>query len=147
MNMQNTVLQMNACFEILNEFKFDFKTWDKFKVEDNKLVFESSFNSESVFVITLDIAGFPSQVIAEGSRMESESLSDLLSSLGYGDNEKIFRIPVTWMVSGEMNIKAATLQDATRKAVYEMPLPNNGSYIDDSIELDEDSPFFGEIIN
>lgn len=50
---------------------------------------------------------------------------------------KTFRIPVFWTVGADMEIQAETLKDAITKA-YDMDIPKNGEYIDDSFNVDRD---------
>jgi hypothetical protein len=52
--------------------------------------------------------------------------------------KKTFIIPVVWQSYGKMRIVANTLEEAKEKAINEAPLPE-GDYIEDSIELDEES--------
>lgn len=55
-------------------------------------------------------------------------------------NEPIWDVPVTWQMWGVMKIRAKTLDKATKKAVENQPLPKDAYYVDDSCEVDYDSP-------
>jgi hypothetical protein len=52
--------------------------------------------------------------------------------------KKTYTIPVIWQSYGRMKIEADSLEEAKNIAINEAPLPE-GNYIDDSIELDEES--------
>lgn len=52
---------------------------------------------------------------------------------------KKFRIIVTWNMMGSYIVNADTLEDAIDKVeAHETPLPKNGSYLEDSFEVDRD---------
>lgn len=61
-----------------------------------------------------------------------------------------FIIPVVWQMWGKMIIEARTLEEAEQVAIGEHPIRNeplpDGSYIDDSIELDKESVFYGNVV-
>ncbi len=50
---------------------------------------------------------------------------------------KIYKIPCTWMCCGAMNIQAESLEDAIQLTRERGELPQ-GSYIDDSFEIDQE---------
>lgn len=64
---------------------------------------------------------------------------------------KPWRIPVVWQMSGTVTVVADTLEEAIKLAKDEdntIPLPNNGSYLDDSWELaSEDVAMIREYYN
>lgn len=48
-----------------------------------------------------------------------------------------FRIPMVWQMYGRLDVEADSLQEAIEYALGpESPLPE-GSYLDDSVEIDE----------
>lgn len=52
--------------------------------------------------------------------------------------KKIWRIPVTWEVFGEVGIEANSLEEAVgifKKAEDEIPLPSESFYVDGSFRL------------
>lgn len=53
-------------------------------------------------------------------------------------HEQEFDVAVTWMMSGTYHIRASSIEDAILK-VQELPLPDNGEYIQDSFQVDEDA--------
>ena len=53
--------------------------------------------------------------------------------------KQIYRIPVTWEMWGVCDIEAESLEEAKAKVFdCNTPLPENPSYIDDTIQIDED---------
>lgn len=55
------------------------------------------------------------------------------------DKNKVFNVPVTWQMCGIYRIEAKTLKEAKRKIFgADCPLPD-GSYLDDSLAVDEES--------
>lgn len=62
-------------------------------------------------------------------------------------DEKIYRIPVVWQSWGVMEIPAKSLEEAKAKALgSETSLPES-HYVDDSIEIDEESDILGETLD
>lgn len=59
-----------------------------------------------------------------------------------------YSIPVVWNMWGKMKIKAHSEEEA-REIVFapETPLPENGGYLDDSIEIDEEGEIESRIID
>jgi len=51
---------------------------------------------------------------------------------------KEYKIPVIWQMYGIMEIEANSLEEAKEIAMGNLELPRNGSYIDDSFEIDND---------
>lgn len=50
---------------------------------------------------------------------------------------KTFRVPVVWTMMGHYEIKAENEEEAIEKAKDpDLPLPENGSYLTDSFEVD-----------
>lgn len=59
--------------------------------------------------------------------------------------EKIFTIPSVWTVAANLHIKAKSLEEAERLALdHELPDNSNWEYLENSFELDTESPLFGE---
>lgn len=52
------------------------------------------------------------------------------------EENRTYKIPVTWQSWGNMSIEADSLEDAKKKALGDAPLPE-ANYVDDSIEIDE----------
>lgn len=52
------------------------------------------------------------------------------------EEDKTYKIPVTWQSWGIMSIEADSLEDAKEKALGDAPLPE-ANYVEDSIEIDE----------
>lgn len=52
------------------------------------------------------------------------------------EENKTYKIPVTWLAWGVMSIEADSLKAAKEKALGSAPLPE-ANYVDDSIEIDE----------
>lgn len=48
---------------------------------------------------------------------------------------KVYKIPVKWMMSGTYYVRASSLEVA-KEAVFDVLLPN-GEYVDDSFSIDE----------
>lgn len=62
-------------------------------------------------------------------------------------SKKTYRIPVVWQSWGVMEIEAESLEEAKAKAIdSETPLPES-NYVDDSIEIDEESAILGETVD
>lgn len=55
------------------------------------------------------------------------------------DKKKTYSIPVYWQSRGVVNIEADSIEEAKQKAVAGS-LPYKSEYVEDSIEVDEDSP-------
>lgn len=51
--------------------------------------------------------------------------------------KKLYKVPVTWTMSGTYYIRASS-PEAAKEAAYQAPLPN-GEYVDDSFSIDEDA--------
>ena len=49
---------------------------------------------------------------------------------------KTYKIPVVWQMHGYVEVEADSMSEAVNKA-YDAPLPDNGSYIEGSFEVDE----------
>ena len=49
---------------------------------------------------------------------------------------KTYKIPVVWSMIGNVEVQAKSLSEAVNKA-YDAPLPDDGSYIEGSFEVDE----------
>ena len=58
---------------------------------------------------------------------------------------KTYKIHCSWNVAGTMLVEADSLEDAERKAIDEMPLPE-GEYLDDSFKLDKCVDDYGETV-
>lgn len=52
--------------------------------------------------------------------------------------KKVFNIPVTWQVYGVMKVEAESFEEAKKLVYGNAPLPNESTYVDDSIQIDED---------
>lgn len=53
--------------------------------------------------------------------------------------KKTYKIPVTWEVYGVMEIEASSLEEAIRKAEEDdASLPTDSSYVEGSLEVNED---------
>lgn len=50
---------------------------------------------------------------------------------------KTYRVPVVWTMMGYVTVQAADIDDAI-DAADEAPLPDDGSYLDDSFEIETD---------
>ena len=51
---------------------------------------------------------------------------------------KVFRVSVVWQMMGRYTIEAETEEEAKAKAFdADRPLPENGAYLEDSIEIDD----------
>lgn len=59
---------------------------------------------------------------------------------------KLYRIPVVYQSAGTMEVKANSFMEALEKAIKEEPLPKDAEYLTDSIEIDEESPYFGDVL-
>lgn len=62
------------------------------------------------------------------------------------NEKKVYKIPVVWQCFGTMYVEAESLKEAERKAIEEEPLPTDWEYVDDSIEIDEESPLYGNVV-
>lgn len=51
--------------------------------------------------------------------------------------EQVYLVPVTWHMTGHYAIKARSVDEAVKKSVN-LPLPEEGSYLDASFEAFED---------
>jgi len=51
---------------------------------------------------------------------------------------KTYRVPVVWHMHGYVEVEAECLAEATQVAM-DAPLPEDGSYIEGSFEIDEGS--------
>ncbi len=49
---------------------------------------------------------------------------------------KTYKIPVVWQMHGYVEVEADSMSEAVNKA-YDTPLPDDGSYIEGSFEVDE----------
>ena len=49
---------------------------------------------------------------------------------------KTYKIPVVWQMHGYVEVEADSMSEAVNKA-YDAPLPEDGSYIEGSFEVDE----------
>ncbi len=49
---------------------------------------------------------------------------------------KTYKIPVVWQMHGYVEVEADSMSEAVNKA-YDAPLPDDGSYIEGSFEVDE----------
>ena len=47
-----------------------------------------------------------------------------------------YKIPVVWQMYGYVEVQAESMSEAVNKA-YDVPLPEDGSYIEGSFEVDE----------
>jgi hypothetical protein len=54
---------------------------------------------------------------------------------------KTYRVPVVWQMYGYVEVQAESMSEAVNNAM-EAPLPEDGSYIEGSFELDESSFVF-----
>lgn len=54
---------------------------------------------------------------------------------------KTYRVPVVWTMMGYVTVEAESLSEAQREAMN-APLPEDGSYLEDSFEIDEGSFVF-----
>ena len=51
---------------------------------------------------------------------------------------KVFRVSVVWQMMGSYTIEAETEEEAKARVFNaDMPLPENGAYLEDSIEIDD----------
>ena len=51
---------------------------------------------------------------------------------------KTYKIPVVWQMMGTVEVQAESLDDAVDKVLdTDVPLPEDGEYIEDSFEVDE----------
>ena len=51
---------------------------------------------------------------------------------------KVFRVSVVWQMMGRYTIEAETEEEAKARVFdADRPLPENGAYLDESIEIDE----------
>lgn len=57
-----------------------------------------------------------------------------------------YLIPVTWRAWGIIEVEASTLAEAETKTLVGAALPQESEYIDDSLLLDKECAFYGEII-
>lgn len=55
-----------------------------------------------------------------------------------------FTLCCSWAMSANVEVEADTLEEAYRYAVDEMPLPDNGEYVDSSFEVLTDVDFGNE---
>lgn len=55
------------------------------------------------------------------------------------NKKKTYSIPVIWQSWGVVNVEADNLEEAKEKAL-EGNMPYKSEYIEDSMEIDEDSP-------
>lgn len=55
--------------------------------------------------------------------------------------QKIFEIPVIYSSWGIVNIVASSIEEATKLAL-DSPLPYDPEYIEDSLQIDYDSPIY-----
>jgi hypothetical protein len=55
------------------------------------------------------------------------------------DGPKEFQVGITWTMTATVPIRAHNLDEALDWAEGDMPLPNNGEYLDDSFEIDQDT--------
>lgn len=56
--------------------------------------------------------------------------------------KKLYKIPVTWTMVGYIEVMASSPEEAIRLAEEEgvnCPLPDNGEYLEDSFEINEES--------
>ena len=60
----------------------------------------------------------------------------------YGEGKNMYELPVSWSVSGTINVKANSLKEAVEFASksYNIKLPHNGEYVEDSFGLNTDNP-------
>jgi hypothetical protein len=49
---------------------------------------------------------------------------------------KTYKIPVVWQMHGYVEVEADSMSEAINKS-YDAPLPEDGSYIEGSFEVDE----------
>lgn len=56
-----------------------------------------------------------------------------------------FLVPVVWQVASTMHIEADSYEEAMHIAIHKAKLPEDGEYLCDSLVIDEDSAFFGQI--
>ena len=74
----------------------------------------------------------------------SSKIDEYLEELN--GNVKTYRIPVVWQSWGVMEIPAKSLEEAKAKALgSKTPLPES-EYVDDSIQIDEESDILGETL-
>ena len=55
--------------------------------------------------------------------------------------KKIFKIPVQWIMVSEISIEAESEEEALKIAnekIDEIPVPQNGNFLDDSLEVNND---------
>ena len=55
--------------------------------------------------------------------------------------EKIWKVPCVWQMMGYLEVEAKTAEEAREIAkdmARECPLPENGAYLEDSFEIDEE---------
>jgi hypothetical protein len=54
-------------------------------------------------------------------------------------NKKVYSIPLYWQCWGVVNVEADNIEEAKKKALAGN-MPYKSEYVDDSMEVDEDSP-------
>lgn len=51
---------------------------------------------------------------------------------------KTYRIPCSWSMGGTLLIDAESLEQAKEIALNDSPLPQDGAYLEDSFQIDEE---------
>ena len=60
---------------------------------------------------------------------------------------KVYLIPVEFSKYGVMHVRADSLEEAKEKALYSEGLPEESEYLEDSIRIDYESPFYGQEVD
>lgn len=63
--------------------------------------------------------------------------------VNYNTKPKKFLVPIIWKMGGNLEIEADCYEEAVDIALHSAPLPDNGEYLDDSVEIDKDSVHYG----
>ena len=51
---------------------------------------------------------------------------------------KTYRVPCYWTMGGYLEVEAESREEAAKKAVNELPLPEKSTYLEDSFRVDQD---------
>ncbi|NMA64465.1 MAG: hypothetical protein GX964_10595 [Syntrophomonadaceae bacterium] len=57
-----------------------------------------------------------------------------------------FYIPITFRMSGAVEIEANSLEEAENKVLTELPYPEIFDVVDNSVELDKEAKGYGKIV-
>jgi hypothetical protein len=96
------------------------------------------FEGDTFFIDIYDSELYECRTALYGSEKEYKNDLDIIM-YQCNDKKKLFKVPCSWEMYGEMEVVAENWDDAVSKAEEpERTLPTNGSYVEASFRIDHD---------